>query len=103
MRPSAPLACALLLVALPLLALAQCPFAGSGAPLSSSTYHARAFDYSAAAPAAAPAAPLADFGAVKQDVLAMLRSNQEFFPADVAPGSAKGAYYGPLFVRQAWH
>ena len=33
----------------------------------------------------------------------MLRSNQDFFPADVAAGSSKGPYYGPLFVRQAWH
>ncbi len=37
-----------------------------------------------------------DLAAVKQDLLALMRDSQDWWPADFG-------HYGPLFVRMAWH
>ncbi|WP_376097992.1 catalase/peroxidase HPI [Roseomonas sp. CCTCC AB2023176] len=37
-----------------------------------------------------------DLNAVRQDVIAVMRTSQEWWPADYG-------HYGPLFIRMAWH
>ncbi len=49
----------------------------------------RAFDY-------AKAFKTLDLDAVKQDVVALMTTSQEWWPADYG-------HYGPLFIRMAWH
>src|SRR4051812_36423808 len=37
-----------------------------------------------------------DLDALKQDVFALMRTSQDWWPADYG-------HYGPLFIRMAWH
>ncbi len=37
-----------------------------------------------------------DLGAVKQDIFALMKDSQDWWPADYG-------HYGPLFIRMAWH
>ena len=37
-----------------------------------------------------------DLGAVKQDIIALMKTSQDWWPADYG-------HYGPLFIRMAWH
>ena len=37
-----------------------------------------------------------DLGAVKQDIISVMTTSQDWWPADYG-------HYGPLFIRMAWH
>ena len=43
-----------------------------------------------------------DWDAVKADIVSVIHTSEEFWPADWQDGGSAGNY-GPFFIRQAWH
>lgn len=74
-------------------ASAVCPFASFANPSPRST----GVGASAARP---PPPPLPDLRLVREDLVAVIKNSQSFWPADTFNGQSS---YGPLFVRLAWH